>query len=77
MYFTGDTLGRYELKMENGVLKLGSNFILKPISETEIIILSGAFVGETMTYDENTKSIYWSRLHIYPGRNLAVFYLAI
>ncbi|MBK5114446.1 MAG: beta-lactamase family protein [Candidatus Heimdallarchaeota archaeon] len=60
IYFTGDTLGRYELTMEDGILKLGSNFILKPISETEIIILSGAFVGETMTYDESTKSIYWS-----------------
>jgi CubicO group peptidase (beta-lactamase class C family) len=60
IYFTGDTLGRYELTMEDDILKLGSNFILKPISETELIILSGAFVGETMTYDEATKSIYWS-----------------
>ncbi|MCK5045700.1 MAG: hypothetical protein KAS22_03920, partial [Candidatus Heimdallarchaeota archaeon] len=60
IYFTGDTLGRYEIKLENGVLKLGSNFILKPISETELLIISGAFVGETMIYDENTKSIYWS-----------------
>jgi len=45
--------------MENGVLMLGSNLILKPISETEIILLSGPFVGETMIYDETTKSIYW------------------
>ena len=60
IYFTGDTLGRYELKMVDGLLKLGSNFILKPISETEIIILSGAFIGETMTYSETMKSLYWS-----------------
>ncbi|MCE7746036.1 MAG: hypothetical protein GPJ52_12965 [Candidatus Heimdallarchaeota archaeon] len=46
--------------MENGLLKLGSNLILKPISETEIIIISGAFVGETMIYNETSKSIYWS-----------------
>jgi len=60
IYFTGDNFGRYELKMENGLLKLGSNLILKPISETEIIIISGAFVGETMIYNETSKSIYWS-----------------
>lgn len=59
IYFTGETLGRLELKMENGVLMLGSNLILKPISETEIILLSGPFVGETMIYDETTKSIFW------------------
>jgi hypothetical protein len=60
IYFTGDNLGTYELKMEDGLLKLGPRFILKPISETELIILIGAFVGETMIYDQTTKSIYWS-----------------
>ncbi len=60
MNSAGGALGRYELKIEDGFLKLGDRFLLKPISETQFIILTGAFVGETMTYDENTSSIYWS-----------------
>ncbi|MHA1188517.1 MAG: hypothetical protein ACTSSK_16975, partial [Candidatus Heimdallarchaeota archaeon] len=60
VYYTGGALGRYELRIEDGFLKLGDRFLLKPISETQFIILNGAFVGETMTYDENTGSIYWS-----------------
>ncbi|NHJ48321.1 MAG: serine hydrolase, partial [Asgard group archaeon] len=60
IYFTGDNLGRYEITMENGVLKLGSSLVLKPISETELIILSGAFIGETMIYNETTQSLHWS-----------------
>ncbi|MHA1367146.1 MAG: serine hydrolase domain-containing protein, partial [Candidatus Heimdallarchaeota archaeon] len=60
VYYTGGALGRYELRIEDGFLKLGDRFLLKPISETQFIMLNGAFVGETMTYDENTSSIYWS-----------------
>ena len=31
---------------------------LKPISETEIIIMSGPFAGETMVYDPGTGYLY-------------------
>jgi len=60
VYYTGGTLGSFEFRIEDGFLKLGDRFLLKPISETQFIIINGAFVGETMTYDENTRSIYWS-----------------
>jgi hypothetical protein len=43
----------------DGVLQM-AGFVgpILPISENEIIILSGAFAGETMVYDPETGNIY-------------------
>jgi len=55
----GEIVGRDEIRIEDGVLKMpGVVGPLKPISETEIIILSGSFAGETMVYDPGTGYIY-------------------
>jgi CubicO group peptidase (beta-lactamase class C family) len=54
-----EIVGRDEIRIEDGVLKMpGVVGPLKPISETEIIILSGPFAGETMVYDPGTGYIY-------------------
>ena len=51
----GQVLGRDGIQIENGVLKMpGVVGPLLPISETEIIIMSGPFAGETMVYDPDT-----------------------
>jgi len=54
-----DIIGRDEIVIEDGVLKMpGVVGPLKPITETEIIILSGPFAGETMVYEPATGYIY-------------------
>ena len=54
-----DILGNTSIWVEDGVLQM-AGFVgpLLPISETEIIILSGSFVGETMIYEPSTGYIY-------------------
>jgi outer membrane protein assembly factor BamB len=49
------------LKVENDVLTLiwYNNFILEPISQTELIILGVPFDGELMQLDPVTGEIYW------------------
>ncbi len=51
--------GQIDLAFTDNVLMLGSNYYLKPISDTEIIVLSGIFAYETMIYDPVTGFIYW------------------
>ena len=54
-----EIVGRDEIKLEGGVLKMpGVIGPLKPISGTEIIILGGPFAGETMVYEPGTGYIY-------------------
>ena len=54
-----EIIGRNEIQIEDGVLKMsGVVGPLKPINETEIIILSGPFAGETMVYEPGTGFIY-------------------
>ncbi len=49
-----------ELQIVDGILMFPwNNFIFKPISNSELIILNGAFDGETMFRDSNTGYIYW------------------
>ncbi len=49
-----------QLLLEDGILRLSwTNFVLQPISHTELIIQSGAFEGETMFRDPNTGFLYW------------------
>lgn len=49
-----------ELQMVDGVLRFSwNNFILKPISSSDLIFLNGAFDGETMFRDSDTGFIYW------------------
>ena len=49
-----------ELLFEDGILRLSwTNFILQPISHTELIIQSGAFEGETIFRNPNTGFLYW------------------
>ena len=54
-----EILGQTRIWVADGVLRM-AGFVgpLLPISENEIIILSGAFAGETMVYDPETGSIY-------------------
>jgi len=54
-----DILGNTSIWVKDGVLQMvGFVGPLLPISETEIIILSGSFVGETMIYEPSTGYIY-------------------
>jgi len=54
-----DVLGRTNIWVEDVVLRMaGLVGPILPISETELIILSGSFAGETMVYDAETGNIY-------------------
>jgi len=54
-----ETVGRSEIQVQGGVLRMaGSVGPLRPMNETEIIILSGPFAGETMAYEPGTGYIY-------------------
>jgi hypothetical protein len=54
-----EIIGRDEIVIEDGVLEMpGVVGPLKPINETEIIILSGPFAGEIMVYEPGTGYIY-------------------
>jgi CubicO group peptidase (beta-lactamase class C family) len=54
-----DVLGHANIRVADGVLQMGGVVgPLLPISETEIIIQSGPFVGETMVYEPATGNIY-------------------
>ncbi len=54
-----DVLGQTSIWVEDGALRM-AGFVgpMLPISETEIIILSGSFAGETMVYDPEMGNIY-------------------
>jgi hypothetical protein len=55
----GDVLGHSKIWMEDGMIQMaGSVGPILPVSETEIIIQSGPFVGETMVYESATGNIY-------------------
>ena len=52
-------LGQSSIWAEDGVLQAGGVVgPILPISETEIIIISGPFAGETMVYEPETGNIY-------------------
>jgi hypothetical protein len=54
----GQVFGRDEIWIEDGVLRMpGLVGPIVPMGETEIIILSGPFAGETMVYDPVTGTI--------------------
>jgi hypothetical protein len=54
-----EVVGRSEIRTEDDVLQMpGIVGPLRPISETEIVILSGSFAGETMVYESGTGHIY-------------------
>ncbi|MCK5635717.1 MAG: beta-lactamase family protein, partial [Anaerolineales bacterium] len=54
-----DVLGNTSIHVEHGVLQIsGVVGPILPISESEIIILSGPFAGETMVYEPDTGYIY-------------------
>jgi hypothetical protein len=53
------TLGELEIKVKDGVLLTSDSKVLKPISNTEILIVGGIFDGETMIYDTQTGTITW------------------
>ncbi len=56
-------IGQSRIWVEEGVLQMGGVVgPILPVSETEIIILSGPFVGETMEYDSGTSNIYHHRI---------------
>ena len=40
---------------------------LQPINETEIVILSGAFAGETMVYEPETGNLYHQSIVFKPS----------
>ncbi len=54
-----EVFGHDMIQIEDGVLKIpGVIGPILPISETEIIIFSGSFAGESMVYDPDTGIIY-------------------
>jgi len=54
-----EIVGSAEILVEDGVLKMpGLVGPLQPINETEIIILSGPFAGETLVRDPTTGYLY-------------------
>jgi len=54
-----NVLGHSKIWMEDGVLQMGGSVgPILPVSETEIVIQSGPFVGETMVYESATGNIY-------------------
>ncbi|MCP5098634.1 MAG: serine hydrolase [Chloroflexi bacterium] len=54
-----EVFGHDEIRIEEGVLQIpGVIGPIKPISETEIVILSGSFAGELMVYDQDSGAIY-------------------
>jgi CubicO group peptidase (beta-lactamase class C family) len=58
-----DILGQSSIWMEDGVMQMvGVVGPILPVSETEIIILSGPFTGETMVYEPSTGNIYHQRI---------------
>jgi hypothetical protein len=58
-----EVLGQGSIWIEDGVLQMGGDVgPVFPASETEIIILSGPFAGETMEYDSETGNIYHQRI---------------
>ena len=64
-----DVLGHSRIRMEDGVLQV-AGFVgpILPISETEIVIQSGSFVGETMVYEPATGNIYHQGLVFKPTK---------
>jgi hypothetical protein len=56
------TLGKLEIKVKDGVLLTSDNKVLKPTSDTEILIVGGIFDGETMIYDTQTGTITWQNV---------------
>jgi CubicO group peptidase (beta-lactamase class C family) len=56
------TLGKLEIEVKDGVLLTSDKKVLKPISNTEILIIGGIFDGETMIYDTQTGTITWQNV---------------
>ena len=55
----GEVFGHDSIQIEDGVLTMpGVIGPILPISESEIVILSGSFAGETMVYNPDTGTIY-------------------
>lgn len=68
-YSDTELLGTIEIKVEGDVLMTADSKILKPISNTEIIIVGGIFDGETMVYDEETGNITWQNVVYQPVKS--------
>jgi hypothetical protein len=62
------TLGKLEIEVKDGALLTSDNKVLKPISNTEILIVGGIFDGETMIYDTQTGTITWQNVIYKPLR---------
>ena len=58
-----EVIGQSSIWVEDGVLQMGGGVgPILPINETESIILSGPFAGETMEYNPETGRIYHQRI---------------
>ena len=62
VYSDEATLGKLEIRVKDGVLLTSDSKVLKPISDTEILIVGGIFDGETMIYDTQTGTITWQNV---------------
>jgi hypothetical protein len=64
-----DVLGHSRIWMEDGVLQMAGDVgPILPVSETEIVIQSGPFVGETMVYESATGNIYHQSIVFIPTK---------
>ena len=62
-----EVIGQSNVWVEDGVLQMGGGIgPILPINETDIIIQSGPFAGETMIYDAGTGSIYRQNIVFIP-----------
>jgi len=66
VYSDTELLGTIEIKVEGDALLITDGKILKPTSDTEIIIVGGVFDGETMIYDKTTGNIIWQDIFCKP-----------
>lgn len=62
IYSDAETMGTVEIKIEDNVLLTSDGKVLKPINNTEIIIVGGIYDGETMIYDDETGNITWQNV---------------
>jgi hypothetical protein len=62
VYSDVETLGTFEIILKDNVLLTSDDKVLKPISNTEIIIVGGIFDGETMIYDSQAGNITWQNV---------------
>jgi hypothetical protein len=65
-----EVFGQDEIRIEDGVLLMpGVIGPIKPISDTEIVILSGSFAGEIMLFEPDSGYVYHQSIVYQPAKS--------